>query len=171
MADESAIEWTDATWNPVTGCTKISPGCANCYIDRTPPLRMAGRKFVRGDIPVILHPERLDAPLRWRKPRRVFVNSLSDLFHEDVPDDFILAVFSIMGAAKQHTFQVLTKRPARMADLLGRFTVGDYDNELPDAIDNARTPGSAEEVVHWCSSDVGVPTNQTNGRCPTSGLG
>src|SRR3972149_2506838 len=89
VSEQSAIEWTDATWNPVTGCTKVSPGCANCYIERTPPFRMAGRRFVKGAIPVLLHPERLDQPLRWRKPRWVFLCSLADLFHEDGPEGFI----------------------------------------------------------------------------------
>ena len=118
MSEQSAIEWTDATWNPVTGCTKVSPGCANCYIERTPPFRMAGRRFVRGAIPVLLHPDRLDQPLRWRKPRRVFVNSMSDLFHEDVPDEFIDRAWQTMMLAQQHTFQILTKRPLRMRSYL-----------------------------------------------------
>ena len=114
MADGSAIEWTDATWNPTTGCTKVSPGCAHCYIERTPAFRIAGRTFVNGAIPLELHANRLEQPLHWRKPRRVFVNSLSDLFHDDVPDAFIERVFSVMALAERHTFQVLTKRPARM---------------------------------------------------------
>ena len=114
MSDTSNIEWTDATWNPTTGCTKISPGCAHCYIETTPPFRMEGRKFVKGHIPLRLHADRLDKPLHWRKPRRVFVNSLSDLFHEDVPDEFIDRVFATMSLTPQHTYQVLTKRPERM---------------------------------------------------------
>ena len=136
MGDKTKIEWTEATWNPVTGCTKVSPGCDHCYIDRTPPFRMEGRKFVKvhrylDDAPefgdptavgattgVRFHPERLDQPLRWKRPRRVFVNSLSDLFHDDVPDDYIARVYAVMAAARQHTFQVLTKRPARMRALL-----------------------------------------------------
>ncbi len=114
MADSSEIQWTDATWNPTSGCTKISPGCAHCYIERTPPMRMKGRKFVGGKIPLELHENRLDAPLHWKKPRRIFVNSMSDLFHEDVPDEFIDKVFAVMALAPQHTFQVLTKRAERM---------------------------------------------------------
>jgi len=110
VSEQSAISWTDATWNPVTGCTKVSPGCAHCYIERTPPFRMAGRRFVKGAIPVLLHPDRLEQPLRWKKPRRVFVCSLADLFHEDVPDAFIGSIFGVMAAAREHTFQVLTKR-------------------------------------------------------------
>jgi protein gp37 len=114
VSDHSNIEWTDATWNPTTGCTKVSPGCANCYIERTPAFRIAGRRFERGHIPLLLHENRLEQPLHWRKPRRVFVNSLSDLFHDDVPDAFIDRVFAVMALCQQHTFQVLTKRPRRM---------------------------------------------------------
>lgn len=107
----TAIEWTDETWNPTTGCSRVSEGCRHCYIERTPPFRMRGRKL--GD-PVQLHRDRLDAPLHWRKPRRVFVNSLSDLFHEDVPFEFITAVFGVMAVRPDHTFQILTKRAERM---------------------------------------------------------
>lgn len=118
MADKSQIEWTDATWNPVTGCTKVSAGCAYCYIEHTPPFRMAQprRRFVRGATGVQLHPERLAQPLRWRRPRRVFVNSLSDLWHDDIPDEYIDKVFAVMALTPQHTYQVLTKRPARMRE-------------------------------------------------------
>ena len=116
------IQWTDETWNPVTGCTRVSPGCANCYIERTPPFRMAGRRFeIVGQASttgVQLHPDRLEQPLRWRKPRRVFVCSLADLFHDDVPDAFVIDVFSHMALAPAHTFQVLTKRPERARALL-----------------------------------------------------
>lgn len=114
MADTSSIQWTNATWNPTTGCTKVSPGCAHCYIERTPPFRMEGRHFEKGHIPLRLHEDRLDQPLHWRKPRRVFVNSLSDLFHDDIPDEFIDRVFAVMTLTPWHTFQVLTKRPGRM---------------------------------------------------------
>ena len=116
----TAIQWTDETWNPITGCAKVSPGCANCYIERTPAFRMTGQRFERGRIPVRLHHDRLDQPLRWRKPRRVFVVSMGDLFHEDVPDEFICSVFAHMDVARHrgHTFQILTKRPERMRRLL-----------------------------------------------------
>lgn len=114
---QTGIVWTDETWNPVTGCTKVSQGCKHCYAERDwhrlqhlP--RFAGRAFTD----VVCHPERLDQPLRWAKPRRIFVNSMSDLFHEDVPDEFIDQVFAVMALAKQHKFQVLTKRPQRMLD-------------------------------------------------------
>lgn len=114
MGDKSAIEWTDATLNVVTGCTKVSPACANCYIAGTPPFRIAGRKFVKGHIPLVLHEDRLMLPLRWTKPRKIFVNSLSDLFHDDVPDELIDKLFGMMALAPQHVFQILTKRPERM---------------------------------------------------------
>lgn len=114
MGDKSAIEWTDATWNPVTGCTKVSQGCKNCYAERVFPRPYPGRKFTD----VQTHPDRLEQPLRWKKPRRIFVNSMSDLFHEDVPNEFIFDVFTIMARAHWHTFQVLTKRPERMAELV-----------------------------------------------------
>lgn len=118
MSDHSAIQWTDATWNPTTGCTKISPGCAHCYIERTPAFRIAGNKFVRGKTDIEIFHDRLDQPLHWRKPRRVFVNSLSDLFHDDISDSFIQAVFTTMAQTPRHTYQVLTKRPKRMQRLL-----------------------------------------------------
>lgn len=122
MSDGTKISWSEATWNVVTGCTKVSDGCLHCYIDRTPPFRMAHRKFdqdgIGGTTGVLLHPERLDWPMRWRKPRRIFVNSLADLFHDQVPDDYIARVWAVMATSAEHTFQVLTKRPARMRALL-----------------------------------------------------
>jgi protein gp37 len=114
MSAISAIEWTDATWNPTTGCTKISPGCAHCYIERTPPFRISGNRFVDGKTDITVFHDRLEQPLHWRKPRRVFVNSLSDLFHEDIGDTFIADVFAVMARAPHHTFQILTKRADRM---------------------------------------------------------
>ena len=117
MSDRSAIEWTDATWNPVTGCTKIGPGCAHCYIERTPAFRIAGRRFVKGNIALQQHENRLDHPLHWRAPRRVFVNSLSDLYHEQLPSAFIARVFDTMRRADWHQFQILTKRSARLREL------------------------------------------------------
>jgi protein gp37 len=113
---DTKIEWTDKTWNPLTGCTKVSPGCDNCYA-KTMHERFNGP----GSFDTItLHPERLNQPLKWRKPARVFVNSMSDLFHRDVPDKYIADVFAVMAVADRHTFQVLTKRPARMRSLLSR---------------------------------------------------
>jgi protein gp37 len=119
MADGSAIEWTDATWNPVTGCTKITRGCDNCYAARfSERFRdVPGHPFSTG-FDLTLRPERLDQPLKWRRPRMIFVNSMSDLFHKQVPRAFIDQVFEAMEAADWHTFQVLTKRSSLMRDYL-----------------------------------------------------
>lgn len=169
MSDKTKIEWTDATWNPVTGCTRVSPGCENCYIDWAPPFRIEGRHFtvpcehcggtgfepmtgkfrdshacsickgegkarshaIGSTTGVRLHPERLEQPLRWKRPRKVFVNSLSDLFHDDVPDEYIARVWAVMALAPQHTFQVLTKRHGRMRSLLTSAT---FQRQVGDAI-------------------------------------
>lgn len=118
MSDHSGIEWTDATWNPVTGCTKVSPGCKNCYAERLAArLRAMGNPRYRNGFEVTLHPDQLMLPLRWRRPKGVFVNSMSDLFHEAVPDDYIHRVFDVMVEANWHTFQILTKRSDRLAAL------------------------------------------------------
>ena len=121
---KSKIEWTDETWNPVTGCTKVSQGCKHCYAEREwPRLQKLVRAYTgRPFTNVRTHEDRLDAPLHWRRPRKVFVNSMSDLFHEDVPFEFIDRVFVVMAMRPQHTFQILTKRPARMREYLQRFT-------------------------------------------------
>src|SRR3989304_6397055 len=114
MAQLSTIEWTDATWNPVTGCTKISPGCKYCYAERMAKrLQAMGQPRYRNGFRLTLQPDVVALPLRWKRPRMIFVNSMSDLFHRDVPDEFIVERFSVMGKASQHTFQVLTKRPER----------------------------------------------------------
>lgn len=139
MSEQSAIEWTDATWNPVTGCTKVSPACANCYIERTPPFRIKGRRFVNGHIPVELHADRLDKPKHWRQPKRIFVNSLSDLFHLDVPDAFVFDVYKTMAHTPQHTYQVLTKRPERMQSLVNQIR-----GMLPERLDHVWHGVSAE---------------------------
>ncbi len=156
----TGIEWTDETWNPVTGCTKVSEGCAHCYIERTPPFRMAHHRFEGPGGPeapgattgVKLHPERLDIPLHWRKPRRIFVCSLADLFHEDVPDSFIAGVFGVMARCPEHTFQVLTKRPGRMSSWV-RKRVGFYlwmEKPLPNV-----WLGTSVESQKW--ADVRIP--------------
>ena len=114
----SSIEWTEATWNPVTGCTEVSPGCAHCYA-KTFAERfrgVPGHPYENG-FDLQLRPKRLDQPLRWKKPRTIFVNSMSDLFHENVPDDYIREVFEVMRIADHHRFQVLTKRSERLAAL------------------------------------------------------
>lgn len=114
MGDKSLIEWTDATWNPVTGCTKVSPGCDNCYAERL-ALGRHRRFYPQGFVHVELRPDRLGVPLSWRQGRKIFPCAQSDLFHPRVPFDFIAQVFNVMAMAKHHTFQVLTKRPGRMA--------------------------------------------------------
>ena len=123
MAQLSAIEWTDATWNPIRGCTKVSPGCKHCYaLAYAERWRgIPGHPYELG-FDLRLVPEKLEEPLRWRAPRRIFVNSMSDLFHEGVPEPFIHRVFTIMEQARWHTFQVLTKRAHRLAELGPRLT-------------------------------------------------
>jgi protein gp37 len=119
MSDHSKIEWTDATWNPVRGCTKISPGCAHCYAETfSERFRgVPGHPYERG-FDLRLVPEKLLEPLRWRAPRTVFVNSMSDLFHKDVPDAYVQSVVEVMSAANWHTYQVLTKRSVRLEEML-----------------------------------------------------
>lgn len=130
MADGSAIEWTDATWNPVTGCTKITAGCDHCYAERfSERFRgVAGHPFERG-FDLTLRPERIAQPLAWRRPRMIFVNSMSDLFHKQVPKAFIDQVFDTMEAADWHIFQVLTKRSSLLRDYLRRR----YGTKVPPA--------------------------------------
>jgi protein gp37 len=118
MAGKSTIEWTETTWNPVTGCSKVSPGCAHCYAE-TFAERWRGvpeHPYTQG-FDLRLWPDRLGQPLRWKKPRVIFVNSMSDLFHEDIPDQYIRDVFAVMEQASWHTFQILTKRPERLEQL------------------------------------------------------
>ncbi len=118
MADRSSIEWTQATWNPVTGCSKVSAGCKNCYAARLAKrLQAMGSERYRNGFRVTLHPDVLDIPRRWKTPRLIFVNSMSDLFHEQVPFEFIEQVFKTMSQCPQHTFQVLTKRSKRLKQL------------------------------------------------------
>jgi protein gp37 len=118
----SAIEWTESTWNPVTGCDKISPGCKHCYAEvMAKRLKGMGQPNYSNGFDLTLQPQMLDRPLRWRRPQMVFVNSMSDLFHKDVPFSYIRQVFEIMSQASWHTFQVLTKRADRLEDLSGRL--------------------------------------------------
>jgi protein gp37 len=169
MGDHSKIEWTDATWNPVRGCSLVSAGCTNCYAMRDAH-RFAGpgkpydgltKLTEHGPVwtgKVRLVPELLDQPLRWKKPRRIFVNSMSDLFHEKVPNSFIEDVWAVMLAARQHTFQVLTKRPDRMY----RFLTG-QDGDPWDRIGSLvvdHSPDAANLAVNLHS--VGCP-HATNG--------
>lgn len=124
MGKTTAIEWTrsedgtaGSTWNPVSGCTKLSPGCDHCYAENIAH-RFSGTKAYPNGFDVTLWPSRLDQPIRWTRPRKIFVNSTSDLFHKDIPDEYIAKVWAVMAAAPRHTFQILTKRPARMRSLL-----------------------------------------------------
>jgi protein gp37 len=120
MATKSTIEWTEYTWNPVTGCTKISTGCRNCYAERMAKrLQAMGQPNYSNGFTVCVHDHMLDTPLRWKRPARVFVNSMSDLFHENVPECFIHKVFDIMTRTPQHHYQVLTKRAERLVDTSG----------------------------------------------------
>jgi len=118
VGGKSAIEWTDATWNPVTGCSKVSTGCKNCYAERLAArLHAMGNPRYQNGFEVTLHEDQLTLPLRWKQPRKIFVNSMSDLFHEEVPDDFIVQTFKIMEKADWHLFQILTKRADRLAEI------------------------------------------------------
>jgi protein gp37 len=158
MSDNSKIEWTDATWNPVTGCTKVSPGCDHCYAETFAERfrGVPGHHFENG-FDVQLRPDKLDQPLRWKRPRRVFVNSMSDLFHADVPEAYIAGVFAVMARAPQHTFQILTKRPGRMRSLMRS---GDFQTRVL-AHDVERWPlpnvwlGVSAEDQRW--ADIRIP--------------
>jgi protein gp37 len=143
--DNTKIEWADATWSPVTGCDKVSPGCDHCYAAAI-ATRFAGTKGFPQGFAVTLRPGALEKPLHWRKPRRIFVNSMSDLFHDHVPDDYIAAVWAVMEAAPQHTFQILTKRPGRMRSWVRRHR--------PDPLPGVWLGVSAEDQ-HW--ADVRLP--------------
>jgi protein gp37 len=122
MATNSHIEWTDATWNPVTGCTKISPGCKHCYAERmSHRLQLIGQKNYRNGFKVTLQPQMLERPIQWKAPKRIFVNSMSDLFHVDVPLEYIQQVFATMNRAPWHQYQVLTKRADRLAELSAKL--------------------------------------------------
>ncbi len=157
---KTGIAWTDETWNPVTGCTKVSAGCKHCYAEgvadrfwatQYPPIVVKHKALTaplfrpRRFTDVQCHPDRLEQPLRWRKPRRVFVNSMSDLFHEDVPGEFIDRVFITMGMSPRHTFQVLTKRPHRMYQFM---------SELQDKW--AKTTRNGQRVVGFGNAGMGV---------------
>ena len=158
MAANSKIEWTECTWNPVTGCTKISPGCLHCYAERMAlRLQAMGQANYRNGFRLTPHPHMLDLPLRWRQPRMVFVNSMSDLFHEDVPLDFIRQVFDVMHRAPQHCFQVLTKRSERLAQLSPKLPWPDNvwmgvtveNSDYASRIDHLRQTGAAIKFVSF----------------------
>jgi protein gp37 len=160
MSATSSIEWTQATWNPVTGCTEVSEGCDHCYA-KTFAERWRGtpgHPYEQG-FDLKLWPERLSLPKRWRKPRRVFVNSMSDLFHDDVPDDFIVRAFDTMANTRRHTYQVLTKRPGRMASFMRRYTAGESGPHAPESVPVGVLPnvwlGTSVETQKW--ANVRIP--------------
>jgi len=166
---ETSIEWTDATWNPVAGCTVLSPGCTNCYA-----MRMAARLEMMGQAKysgltrksggrsvwtgkLFLDRKALEAPKSWRKPRQIFVNSMSDLFHSDVPADFVYSVWSTMEATPHHTYQILTKRPDRMAEITREFRLlpnvwlgaSVENSDYLDRIDNLRRVRAAVRFISF----------------------
>jgi protein gp37 len=129
MGDKSPIQWTDATWNPSTGCSKVSPGCKNCYAERlSSRLQKMGNKKYKKGFSFTLHKSAIELPLKWKRSRKIFVNSMSDLFHESMPTDFLTNCFEVMEKANWHVFQILTKRPERMLSF-----VEDY-GEVPDHV-------------------------------------
>jgi protein gp37 len=156
MAQGSSIEWTEATWNPITGCSKISPGCKHCYAERMAErLQAMGQPNYRNGFALTLQPQMLELPLQWKKPKAIFVNSMSDLFHRDVPLEYIQRVFAVMRRAHWHQFQVLTKRADRLIELSPEIDwpknvwMGvSVENEYHvDRIDDLRTTGAAVKFI------------------------
>lgn len=148
MSDRSAIEWTEATWNPVTGCTKVSPGCDHCYAETFAERfrGVAGHPYEQG-FDLRFWPERLDHPKRWQKPRVVFVNSMSDLFHQRVPVSYVDRVFETIRATPRHTYQLLTKRPGKMASVVRRLQPDPLPNLwLGTSIENDDYVARADQV-------------------------
>ena len=134
MGDKSKIEWTESTWNPATGCTLVSPGCKNCFAKRVAKrMQEMGKHKYRNGFDYTEHPDAIDQPLHWRKPRRIFVNSMSDLFHPDATMEFLYKVFYVMETAQQHTYQILTKRPERMAEFIRTWS-GNFSKSVPENI-------------------------------------
>ncbi|MHC4496657.1 MAG: DUF5131 family protein, partial [Planctomycetota bacterium] len=158
MAQNSKIEWTESTWNPVTGCTKISAGCKHCYAERMAMrLKAAGSPNYAEGFRVTLHEHALEIPLRWKRPRTIFVNSMSDLFHKDVPFDFISKIFDVMHQASHHRFQILTKRSRRLLQLNSKLTwpenvwmgVTVENNECAFRIDDLRQTDAAIKFISF----------------------
>lgn len=176
MGDRTGIEWTDATWNPVTGCTRVTTGCDHCYAAALAEKRLRHvylKRSPAADTPenridpfaVRLWPERLDQPIAWTEPRMIFVNSMSDLFHADVPDEFVLAVFEVMLTADQHIYQVLTKRPARAARFWQRHAAERGFGPYPDTSGSerpSRTPASPT------GPDISAPFAQRSDSFPAN---
>lgn len=173
MGDRSGISWTDATWNPVTGCSKVSPGCAHCYAETLALTRLVGKPGYTG-LPwtpenatanVVLRPDRLGQPLRWTRPRLIFVNSMSDLFHDLVPSTFVLRVFAVAAFAQRHRFQILTKRPDRMrrfvADL-GAMDPGQRDAAFELAAVSLGARSYQPRATTWPLPNVWLGTSVEN---------
>ena len=170
MSAASKIEWTDATWNPVRGCTKVSPGCARCYAETFAERfrGVPGHPYEQG-FDLRLVPEKLSDPLHWRRPRTIFVNSMSDLFHKDVSDDYVIAVARTMSLAKWHTFQVLTKRSERLRDLLrskldfvaGETTSGGASASRTAAMESPASATSGRPRPR-CDSSPSSPCSRTS---------
>ncbi len=178
MSDKSKIEWTDATWNPVRGCTKISPGCKHCYAEvfakrfRGVP----GHPYAQG-FDLRLVPKKLEEPLKWKAPRLIFVNSMSDLFQPGVPDDYIVKVAEVMSAAHWHTFQVLTKRSDRMRDLLNtKLQFAAHHTHIWWGVSVENQKHGLPRIEHLRASDVAVrflsvePLLEELGRVNLSGI-
>lgn len=162
MSDNSAIEWTDATWNPVTGCTEVSPGCDRCYAKTfAERFRDVPGHYFENGFDVVVRWNKLNLPFSWRRPRKVFVNSMSDLFHDAVSADYIAEVFAVMAATPQHTYQVLTKRHGRMRSLL-RNSV--FEEEVYDALMDL--PGGQQAIdeqrVRWPLPNVWLGVSTEN---------
>lgn len=157
MGDRTAISWTEATWNPVTGCDEVSPGCDRCYA-KTLAERFRGTPghYYENGFDVVLRPDKLDQPLRWARPRQVFVNSMSDLFHKQVPDEYIVAVFAVMALASAHTFQLLTKRHGRMRSFLSSPTFADDVRYRRSAMAHDRGQEVDRDAPAWPLPNVWV---------------
>jgi protein gp37 len=150
---QSKIEWTDATWNPVTGCTKISPGCKNCYAERMAErLKAMGQRNYANGFDLTLQPHMLELPLHWKKSRMIFVNSMSDLFHEDVPESYIHQVFDVMRRAHWHQFQVLTKRCVRLYELAPQLP---WPPNIWMGV-SVESPGYIYRISHLCLTPAKV---------------
>ena len=178
MATNSSIEWTESTWNPLTGCTKISPGCKNCYAERMAKrLQAMGQPNYANGFKLALHQHALDIPLRWKKPQTIFVNSMSDLFQEGVSVDFIKEVFDVMRRASWHRFQVLTKRSERLAALDLELVwapniwmgVSVENNKYSYRIDDLRR--TRLELVDQLAKDIGKLKETDAGQLPSDSLG
>ena len=154
----SKIEWTESTWNPVTGCTKVSAGCAHCYAERMARrLRAMGQPNYRNGFKLTCHEHVLEQPLNWKTPRTIFVNSMSDLFHEDVPDAFIASVFSVMERASWHQFQVLTKRDERLIEFAAATVAG---QSLDGRVGRERAGKAPDNVLASRSSGRSLPLDR-----------